>query len=157
MKLLLLMILIIPSLCFPSSENTSFPNVKLKSLKGSEVSIKDYRGSYVLVRFWASWCTPCKRGLSVLDKFYMENQSRNVEVFAVSVDADTRAAKAYLRENPVHFPVIFDLKKELSKALATESLAATYLFDPKGKLIQKIDAFPNDQQFFVDLVEQYVE
>lgn len=157
MKLLLLMILIIPSLCFPSSENKSFPNVKLKSLKGSEISIKDYRGSYVLVRFWASWCTPCKRGLSVLDEFYMENQSRNIEVLAVSVDAEQSAAKTYLRENPVHFPVVFDLKKELPNTLATESLSAIYLFDPKGKLIHKVDAFPSNKQFYVDLIQQYVE
>lgn len=157
MKYLFWLLLVLPAIGFAKDISPSAANLKLKSLKGSDVSIKDFKGKYVLVRFWASWCTPCKRDLPLLNDFYADFQSQGVEVLAVSVDEDSNRAKAYLQQNPVHFPVVFDVKKELPVELQAESLASIYLFDQKGKFIKSVDALPENKQYFADLVSEFIK
>lgn len=152
MKYLFLLLLILPSLSYSSSPKLDKINTKFKSLKNNEISLKDFKGKKVIVRFWASWCTPCKRDLKLLDAFYMEQKAQGIEVLGVAVDEDIPAAKAYLQGNPVHFPVIFDLKKQLPESFAAESLASLFYFNEKGKLIKTLKTRPMAKEFYAELV-----
>ncbi len=151
MKYLLFVLIVLSPLAYSDPFDLQKIKTKFNSLKSSGVSLKDFKGKRVIVRFWASWCTPCKRDLPLLDKFYLDNHDRDVEVLGVSVDEDISKAKAYLQNNPVHFPVIFDLKKQLPQEFAAESLAALYYFDEKGKLLKALNALPDSKEFYSGL------
>ena len=53
---------------------------------GNEINLNDYHGKLVIVNFWATWCTPCKKEMPSLDILYQDNNFKNLQVFAVNME-----------------------------------------------------------------------
>ncbi|RZK04086.1 MAG: AhpC/TSA family protein, partial [Flavobacterium sp.] len=68
----------------------SAPGFTLKSIDGKIVKLSDYRGKYVLLDFWASWCPPCRAEHPLLKKLQQKYQ-KDIEVVSISMDASTTA------------------------------------------------------------------
>jgi thiol-disulfide isomerase/thioredoxin len=156
-KAILLVLLVFSSSAFSETSKESGLRHKLKSVYGSEIALADLKGQFVIVKFWASWCTPCLRDLEHLSDFYKSNPDLPIEIVAVAIDSDVSAAKLALKENSVPFLTLFDSDRTLANALKVDSLANVYVLDRKGRLV---DTVPNriyqDSQF-QDFVREYVQ
>ncbi|HEX3896839.1 MAG TPA: TlpA disulfide reductase family protein, partial [Rudaea sp.] len=64
--------------------------------------LSEWRGKVVLLNFWASWCSPCREEMPLLDR---ESANAGIDVVGVAVD-DPDAVKDYLRQTPVSFPIL---------------------------------------------------
>jgi len=71
------------------------PDFTLNNALGKKVSLNDFRGKYVLLDFWASWCVPCREEAPLLVKIYHRYQDKNFAMIGISIDA-LRARKAWL-------------------------------------------------------------
>ena len=60
--------------------------VIFEDFSGSEINLKNYLGKLVIVNFWATWCTPCKEEMPLLDSLYQDNNFKNLQVFAVNME-----------------------------------------------------------------------
>jgi thiol-disulfide isomerase/thioredoxin len=69
------------------------PNFTQTTPEGRQVSLRDYRGKYVLVDFWASWCGPCRAENPAVMKAYTAYKSRNFDVLGVSLDDEDGRSK----------------------------------------------------------------
>ena len=67
-------------------EGVDAPNFTLKNLEGKEVSLNEFRGKYVLVNFWATWCGPCKIEMPSLETLYQRFKNKNFVMLAISND-----------------------------------------------------------------------
>ncbi len=72
------------------------PDFTLRSLDGQTVSLSQFRGSVVILDFWASWCGPCRATLPALHALWREVADRGVVFMGVSLDRSERAAAGYL-------------------------------------------------------------
>ena len=69
------------------------PDFTLATPEGRSVTLRDYRGKYVLVDFWASWCGPCRAENPNVVRVYQEFKSRHFDVLGISIDDATARAK----------------------------------------------------------------
>ncbi|OGX87460.1 hypothetical protein BEN47_10480 [Hymenobacter lapidarius] len=119
---------------------TEAPAFTQSTPSGQSVSLADYRGKYVLVDFWASWCGPCRQENPAILKAYEAFKGRKFEVLGVSLDQEkTRAAwvKA-IADDRMPWTQVSDLRgfeSETARQYGVLAIPQNFLIDPSGKIV----------------------
>jgi cytochrome c biogenesis protein CcmG, thiol:disulfide interchange protein DsbE len=119
-------------------------------------SIADYRGRWVLVNLWASWCVPCRQEAPELDRFAQRYRKRDVVVVGINVQDNSDDALAFLRDYEVAYPQLRSVGDERSAAFGSTGVPENFLVDPRGRLAL-IWRGPVDQAFLEENVVPIVE
>jgi peroxiredoxin len=107
---------------------------------GNPVKLFDFRGRYVLVDFWASWCKPCRAENPNLLKAYNKFKDKNFTILGVSLDDDNgrRAWLGAVKKDAMPWTQVSELKGFKSQAAVLygiEAIPSNFLIDPNGKII----------------------
>jgi len=113
----------------PPAEDFNLPGIT-----GQHFRLADYKGKYVLVNFWAEWCSPCIREIPAMQRAYSALHGRQFEILAVHVGPAGDDTGSLLRKFGVGFPVLLDADLTLGK-WKVQALPTSYLLDPRGRLI----------------------
>lgn len=116
------------------------PDLTAKTPTGEQVSLKSYRGKYVLVDFWASWCGPCRHENPNVVKAYTKYKSEKFDILGVSLDQDKAAWEGAIAKDGLAWNQISDLmgwQSMLAKTYAVHAIPANFLIDPQGKIIAR--------------------
>ncbi|MFC1225086.1 redoxin domain-containing protein [Pedobacter sp. BG31] len=109
---------------------------------GKQVSLSDFRGKYVLLDFWASWCAPCRAENPNIIVQYKKYKEKNFEILGVSLDAsNSRAAwlKA-IKDDDISWTNVSSLngfESIAAKLYHIEAIPQNFLIDPSGKIVAK--------------------
>jgi len=106
----------------------------LKSNSGKNLRLSDFRGQVVLINFWATWCGPCRQEMPKLDELYKRYKRAGVAVWGVNVEDDSSLAENFLKNNPVDFPVLYDVSSEVSELYDVDAMPTTVIVDRNGKM-----------------------
>lgn len=110
---------------------TPAPDFTLKTISGkSTISLSDYKGTIVLLDFWASWCAPCQRSLPELQK--LEEKFENLKILAICIDDKQETGLEFMRRHQVDLSVLFDEKKKVAETYNVESMPSALLIDQDG-------------------------
>ena len=142
----------IPEDLFETLKNGSVEpaDIVLPMHDGSTFHLSGEKGHQVVVAFWASWCSPCRRELPALAKWAKANP--NVHIVAVNVDRSRADADRFLSSVRFDLPVGYDPDaKELGRYGVT-SMPTMFLFDQSGALAWKHTGF-NEERGFQELEE----
>ncbi len=104
----------------------------LKSRNGEPVSMAGLKGQVVLINFWASWCGPCRQEFPLLDTIHKKYKKLGFTVIGLNVEPDSKDAEAFLKQNPVSFPIVYDPNDDLSKRYGIGGMPSVALVDRKG-------------------------
>jgi peroxiredoxin len=121
----------------PPKVGAPAPAFSLPRLTGDgDVSLRSYRGKTVVLNFFASWCSPCKREAPHLESVYRQYRSDGLVVLGVD-SGDTRgAARSFLSAHGVTYPVVFDPGEKLALgAYSLPGLPVTYVVNPAGRIV----------------------
>ena len=133
------------------------PDKELPALDGRGTgSIADYRGRWVLVNLWASWCVPCRQEAPELDRFARRYRRAGVDVLGINVQDNSDDALAFLHDNDVRYPQLRSVGDERSAAFGSTGVPENFLVDPRGRLAL-IWRGPVDREFLADQVVPIVE
>ena len=115
----------------------SAPDVHFADQKGTRHALAAFRGRYVLLNLWATWCGPCVNELPSLAR--LSRFAPGVRVVAVDTgDRDTVDAAAFLKEHDAGNLVAYrDNEKVMMRSFVAISLPMTVLIDPQGKVVAK--------------------
>lgn len=116
------------------------PEIALPSPTGEIKRLSDYRGKYVLIDFWASWCGPCRRENPNVIKTYATYKDKGFEIFGVSLDKEKSAWVAAIQKDSLTWPHVSDLQywnSVAAQAYQVSSIPMTYLVDPLGNIVAK--------------------
>jgi thiol-disulfide isomerase/thioredoxin len=127
--------------------NSIAPEISLKSPQGITQNLSALKGNYVLVKFWASWCLPCRRENQKVVPVYRklsenlyENNSK-LFIYSVSIDKDSVAWRKAITNDNLFWPhQVIDLngwESQITKQWDVSSIPANFLVNPKGVIIGK--------------------
>ncbi|MEM9647884.1 MAG: redoxin domain-containing protein [Bacteroidota bacterium] len=104
---------------------------------GVEISLSDYRGTYILIDFWASWCRPCRIENPRFTELYKDRGEVNFEIVGISIDSDKVPWQKAMEKDGVEWPQILDSEMKIYKQYLLSSLPANFLLDKEGIIIAK--------------------
>ena len=117
------------------------PNFTLMSPEGRVARLDTYRGVYVVVNFWASWCGPCRGetpDLEALQRAASRGESPKLVVLGVNQQEEADTARKFANEFDVTYPILLDLSGEVSEGYRVgRGLPISFLVDPSG-VIEKV-------------------
>ena len=114
------------------------PELVMPDPSGKEVSISSFKGKYLLIDFWASWCGPCRMENPNVVKAYNEFKGKNFTILGVSLDKDKSSWKKAIMQDHLSWTHMSDLKYWNSQAVETfgfQGIPFNVLVDPSGKVI----------------------
>jgi thiol-disulfide isomerase/thioredoxin len=112
------------------------PDFTLAGLEDSKISLSDFRGHYVLLNFWATWCPPCQAELPELQAYYTAYRSKGFILLGIDVQEDPTTVSTFLQQRGFDFPVGVDMTGAVHASFGTNSLPLSVLVGPNGELIK---------------------
>lgn len=104
----------------------------LQDLEGNQVSLEDYRGSVVLLNFWATWCTTCRAEMPTFESGFTSLQDDGFVILAVNYDEPKGMVADYVEELGLTFPVLLDPGAETIAAYRVRGFPTSFIIDREG-------------------------
>ncbi len=148
--------------------NEQAPNFSLKDTDGNTVTLSDFKGKIVILDFWATWCTPCKKSFPAMQmavNIYKDDPNVKflfIHTWEKEEDA-TKSAINYLKENNYSFKLLMDLKDPVTKTnKVIESYKVTgiptkFIIDGKGNICFKVTGFSGGNEAAVEEISKMIE
>ncbi len=106
----------------------------LRDLEGKEWKLTGLRGKVVLLNFWATWCSPCRKEVPDLAALYARFEKNGLVVLGISDDDPAKVA-AFVKEHAVPYPVLLDPGGKVSKLFGADGIPKSFVYDRGGKLV----------------------
>jgi peroxiredoxin len=125
------------------------PDFALRSLTGGNVRLSEYRGSVVLLGFWARWCGDCRQAMQALDEVHKKYQRAGLVTLGINVGDTAEQAAAMARSLGLEFPVLIDTTKTASSQFNLKSMPLLLLIDREGRVRDSYAGFERGQELLI--------
>ncbi|MDO5654863.1 MAG: TlpA disulfide reductase family protein [Flavobacteriaceae bacterium] len=134
------------------------PTFTYESIDGENVKLEDFKGKYVYLDIWATWCGPCKREIPALKQLEKEYEGKNIQIISISIDklGDKDKWKKFVEDEQLTGVQLFadnDWNSDFVKAYEIRGIPRFILLDPNGIIIDPDASRPSDP----DLKKQFNE
>ena len=135
--------------------NQIAPNFKLKQIDGESISLKKYRGKYVLLNFWATWCHPCISEMPLFQKEYQKWLPGDLVFLAINAGENANTVRGFMQRYSYTFPVLLDENNEMAVKYHLKFFPTTILIDKNGTIIKKhIGALEDEAMIAKEILSQ---
>lgn len=139
------------------------PAVEIKNLDQSPFNTSEIQndGSPMIISFWATWCSPCKRELNAIAEVYEDWQDEtNVKLIAISIDDARNVPKVmpYVNGQAWEYEVYLDPNADFKRAMNVNNVPHTFLIDGEGNIVWQHNSYqPGDEDELYELVTTLAE
>jgi thiol-disulfide isomerase/thioredoxin len=107
----------------------------LQDMSGKTHKLADYRGKWVLVNFWATWCPPCLSEIPELIALHAAHKDRDLVVIGVALDSTRASVAEFAGKSGIGYPLVLGDRRMAAQIGAVEVLPTSYLYAPNGELV----------------------
>ena len=107
-----------------------------KDMQGQEQRLSSYRGKWVLVNFWATWCSPCLEEIPELVSLHNAHKDNDLVVIGIALDySSPKGVMDFAEQHAMSYPIVLGTHKMAEQVGEVGVLPTTYLFDPTGQQV----------------------
>lgn len=115
------------------------PDIEVALANGQRAKLSDFKGKYVLLQFWGSWCGPCRQENPQLVQLYQKYHAKGFEIFSIGIEQNQNQWKNAIAadhlEWPYHTMESVDFDGSLAKQFNIKSIPTTFLLNPQGVIM----------------------
>lgn len=117
----------------------------MNDIWGNQLKLSQYRGKWVLVNFWATWCPPCLRELP--DLISMKTNKKNkIEIIGIAMEDKTpQEIRSFAKQYQINYPIVLGSQKIADQIGRVPGLPTSYLYNPDGKMVAYRVGILNEQ------------
>jgi cytochrome c biogenesis protein CcmG/thiol:disulfide interchange protein DsbE len=129
------------------------PSAPLPQLEGTgKQSLADYRGRWVLVNFWASWCLPCRAEAPALEQFDREHGGSKFVVLGIDTQDLSSDGRDFVQRYDLSYPQLHDGDGDAADEFGTTGVPENFLIDPAGKVRLLVPPGPVSEEYLRESV-----
>lgn len=111
----------------------------LPDLNGKQVKVSDFRGKWIIVNYWATWCPPCAAEIPELNAFHKKHQASDAVVLGINIEKEDIAyVKEFAADFKISYPILVADDLLSSPYGRITALPTTFIIARDGSLFQKI-------------------
>jgi peroxiredoxin len=135
------------------------PSFCLKSMDNEMVSIDSLRGKYVVIDFWAIYCTSCVDGLDAMKDIFAEYKDTDLEFLAISEDGPRNKSKVpgFVKGHQWEYMILYDTNQEVKNLFGIQAIPEMYIINPEGNIIYRHRGYKEgDEKDFKEKLEEFL-
>lgn len=117
------------------NEAVEAPAFSLPDLSGKTIKLVEFRGTLVLLNFFATWCVPCRDEMPGMERLYRAHREAGLVVAAVNFQESAKTVRPFVRELKLSFPIILDGEGIVSREYGVRALPVTFLIGRDGNIV----------------------
>ncbi|MEO7212516.1 TlpA disulfide reductase family protein [Mucilaginibacter sp.] len=124
----------------PISVGHKAPEFAITSIDGKEVKLSDYKGKYVMLDFWASWCMPCRKENPNVVKQFGKFHSKGFNILGISLDVEKKNWASAIKSDGLTWAHVSDLQNfegPTERLYQVEAIPSNFIIDPQGNIAAK--------------------
>jgi thiol-disulfide isomerase/thioredoxin len=107
-----------------------------RDIAGKQHNLAEYRGKWVLVNLWATWCPPCLKEIPDLIALHNEHKDKDLVVIGIATDYNnSKLVIDFAKEHRISYPVVLGNDAIVAQIGRVEGLPMTYMYNPQGKMV----------------------
>lgn len=124
----------------PVTTDVFAPEFNTLNLNGNKTNLSDYAGNVVLLNFWATWCSPCRREMPDMEKLWQRYQDSGFVVVGMSNDEGDKRKRiaTFIKKVKLSFPILLDPDSKISDLYDVSGIPVSFLINREGKIVAKI-------------------
>ena len=141
-----------------NKELKTYDNIAFLDMNEKIIKLSDYKGSLVLLNFWATWCAPCKEEMPSLDALKANSDLSEINIFPINIGKDnSEKSKKFFKELNINYlDIYFDNPVTLAKKLGLRGIPTTVLFNKKGEEFARVIGSINfEDEEFIHWIKKY--
>ena len=136
----------------------AYDNVIFLDKNDKKINIKEFNGNLLLLNFWATWCEPCKEEMPSLDRLQIDENLRNLKIFAINISKESKKkVDIFFKDlNIENFDPYFDSPITLAKTFSLRGVPTSILIDKNGKEFARIiGSIDFEDKIFINWLKTY--
>jgi thiol-disulfide isomerase/thioredoxin len=110
---------------------------ELEGILEETVTLDDLKGKVVFLKFWATWCGPCRAGMPSMESLYNKFKDTEFEMLAVNLREREADVLAFLEVSNLSFPILHDSDARVGTAYGVQALPTTFIINKEGRIVAR--------------------
>ena len=136
----------------------TYDNVIFLDKKDQKINMNEYKGSLLILNFWATWCEPCKEEMPSLDNLQVNPDLDKIKIFAINISKENleKVNKFFINLNIKNFEPYFDSPITLAKTFSLRGVPTSILINKEGQEFARIiGSIDFEDKNFVNWIKKY--
>ncbi len=124
---------------YPASLDQDKQSFELSTLEDETRSLEDYRGKWLVMNFWATWCPPCRMEMPSLDQLQDKFRDKPLRVITINVQQNPSPIRQFKNNYGFDLPILLDESGTVTRNYGATGLPETWILSPTNRPIVKLD------------------